>query len=237
MTIKTKEPDLPTEFPPARLFLDDIEEIVRILVDSNKNSHPSGSHDENAKLRAEFTVKDQVCNEVEELHKIAKKTTELLIRLEWETGFTASTLIFYRNGTLLSSYFLEREGHLSLFHKLAPIFRRRNLWFRTLVHSRPALFPALVVLWLSTIITWLIFTLNKRTPPILAAATVALMIPILITFLAARIHHTTIIMRHSSEPSALRQELLHKFPLVAISSVLTFLLTLLGLYLKHKYWP
>ncbi len=58
-----------------------------------------------------------------------------------------------------------------------------------------------------------------------------------ITFGEILFQHTVIILRPSSEPSPLRQELLHKFPLVAISSALTFLLTLLGLYLKHKYWP
>ena len=56
-------------------------------------------------------------------------------------------------------------------------------------------------------------------------------------FVFGGIAHSTVIMRPSSEPSPLHQELLHKFPLVALSSVLTFLLTLLGLYLKHKYWP
>jgi len=43
VTIRTKEADVPHEFPPARLFLDDIEEIVSILrqaVESRKmDSH------------------------------------------------------------------------------------------------------------------------------------------------------------------------------------------------------
>jgi len=34
VTIRTEEPKVPANFPPARLFLDDIEEIIRILRES-----------------------------------------------------------------------------------------------------------------------------------------------------------------------------------------------------------
>jgi hypothetical protein len=238
VTIRTKEAEVPSEFPPARLFLDDIEEIVRVLVDANKDSNPLAHQNEDAKTKITFTIKDQVCDEIDELPKIAKKTTELSIMLEWESGLAANSLTFYRDSSSLGSYLLSSEGHLSLFHKLAPIFKRRNRRFAMLVRSsRPILLTLVVLLLLP--VTTIIYVPSMRTPSmlILAIVTGLLSTAIFITVLAARSHHTIIIMRHSSEPSALRQELLHKVPVAAVSSVLTFLLTLLGLYLKHKYWP
>jgi hypothetical protein len=238
VTIRTKEPEVPSEFPPARLFLDDIEEIVRTLVDANKSHNPYASQDEDAKLRVEFTIKDQVCDEVEELPEIAKKTTELSIQLEWESGYIANSLRFYKDGSMLSTYVLTREGHLSLFHKLAPIFKRRNLWLRTLVHSHRESSLALIIASCFTVATVVAMFIFK--PPNHQARTIAfglLLVSIIITLSATLYRHTIIIMRHSSEPSPLRQELLQRAPLAAISSVLTFLLTLLGFYLKHKYWP
>jgi hypothetical protein len=237
LTIRTKEPDAPTAFPPARLFLDDIEEIVRTLVDANKDSNPA-PHDEEAKLKVTFTIKDQVCDEVEELPKIAKKTDELSILLEWESGLIANSLRFYSDGSSLGTYLLTNEGHLTLFHKLAPIFKRRNLWLRTLVHSHRESSLALIIascLTVATLAVMFIFKPSNHQVRIVAFA--LLLVSIIITLSATLYRHSIIIMRHSSEPSPLRQELLQKAPLAAISSVLTFLLTLLGFYLKHKYWP
>jgi hypothetical protein len=83
VTIRTKEPEVPDEFPPARLFLDDIEEIVRILTDATENRKEEPRRlgeeflsklanaaestnekirlpDEGARTRVTFTIKDQV---------------------------------------------------------------------------------------------------------------------------------------------------------------------------------
>jgi len=55
VTIRTKEPEPPEGFPPVRLFLDDIEEIVRALVDAHKKSNPSAPH-EDAKIKVTFAI-------------------------------------------------------------------------------------------------------------------------------------------------------------------------------------
>src|SRR6266481_1014625 len=135
VTIRTKEPEPPEGFPPVRLFLDDIQEIVRTLVDDHKKSNPPAAH-EDAKIKVTFTIKDQVCDEVEELPKIAKKTTELSVQVESKTSVTTYYLRFARYlGSTLDAYGLTEEEHRRLFHKLAPIFKRRNLWFRTQLWS------------------------------------------------------------------------------------------------------
>jgi hypothetical protein len=239
VTIRTKEPEIPTEFPPARLFLDDIEEIVRTLLAANKDLNPGVPPGEGTKLKVTFTIKDQECDEVEELPKIAKKTAELSILLGWESGYAANSLTFRRDGSYLATYMLEKEGHLSLFHRLAPIFKRRNLWLRTLVHSHRQSSLTLIIASCLTVVTVAEMFISKHPNDMAGTIALALLLmSIIITISTTTLYrHTIIIMRRSSEPSPVRQELLQKAPLAAITSVLTFLLTLLGFYLKHKYWP
>ncbi len=183
VTIRTKEPEVPSEFPPSRLFLDDIEEIVRTLVDANKKPDFLAPQDEDAKIKVTFTIKDQACDEVEELPKIANKTTELSILLEWETGLIANSLTFHREGTFLSTFSLAEEGHLRLFHKLTPIFKRRNLWLRTLVWSHRTFFIGMLSVVVATMPVVTIM-LGKHIPltPTIAAA---LLFVSMITTLAA----------------------------------------------------
>jgi len=242
VTIRTKEPEPPEGFPPVRLFLDDIEEIVRALVDAHKKSNPSAPH-EDAKIKVTFAIKDQVCDEVGELPKIVKKTNELSIQLESETVVASNFLRFNRFGSTLDAYVLTEEEHRRLFHKLAPIFKRRNLRLRTVLWAHNMLL--LGVLFSSCFVAIglaFIFMLKHApaTQPMRSMVVALLVGAAIISFragLAIGTWHSVIILRHSSEQSPLRQELLQKFPLVAMSTVLTFLLTLLGFYLKHKYWP
>lgn len=233
VTIRTKEANVPDEFQPARLFLDDIEEIVRILV--------SAIQGPNAQIiTVRFTIKDRVCDETQELPKIAKKTSDLWIMAESANFGPAVSLLFSEHGSHLSSYALIELEQLRLFQKLAPIFKRRNLRLRTFVWSHyrgslAALFGACLAI-LGSVAT-VILKPGMIRHPVRGAVAALPLVSTIIALVAILSYHSIIIMRPSSEPSPLRQELLNKFPLVAISSVLTFFLTLLGLYLKHKYWP
>jgi hypothetical protein len=243
VTIRTEEAEVPSEFPPARLFLDDIEEIVRILVVAAENRKREGNlHEDPARTRLTLTVKDRVCDEVQELPKIAKKTINLSVKVErqyWSQTF----LRFSRYGTSLGFYGVTREEQLSTFYNLAPIFKRRNLWLATLVRPHRTLILTLVVLLTLApiaLIYMIIHMLDKHTARMLAMASIVMSLftmAISTTFLATNIHHSIIILRPWSEPSPPRQDLLSKILPVAIGCSLTFLLTLLGMYLKHKYWP
>jgi hypothetical protein len=244
VTIRTKEAEVPSEFPPARLFLDDIDEVVRILVAGAENRKREGSLDEDpARTMLTLTVEDRVCDDVQDLPKVAKKTINLLVRVERQY-WTQTSLGFSRSGTYLSFYGVTREERLTTFHDLEPIFRRRNLWLATFLSSQRKLFITLLNLWLFTaMVLVLIYMSNKQTPRMLTLGFWMLLLstPIMISLFATTRHHSIIIMRHSSEPSALRQGLRDKLPAmligIAIGGVLTFFLTLLGYYLKHKYWP
>lgn len=232
MTIRT-EPEVPDEFPPARLFLDDIEEITRILAEAIEKLP-----DQDEKITVKFSIKDQVCDEVQELPKIARKTSDLSISVTLSGDeYSDSTLRIGHTSFLCFAGFT-REQELNMFYKLAPIFERRNLRLRKFLRSHPVVAVSLGGLSFggAAAIVPLVELLTHKSS-MLATACGLLSMAIFIAILASMYLGSTVIMRPSSEPSPLRQELVHKFPLVAMSSLLTFLLTLLGLYLKHKYWP
>lgn len=261
MTIRTKEPEVPDKFPPARLFLDDIEEIVRILVDATENrkeqSRPSAAFlatladpdnpnenprlfDQPARTSVTLTIKDQVCDEVQELPKIAKKTTDLQIDVVTNRWTVAVASLAFRkeDGSDLRCFRLTDEERLNLFHKLTPIFKRRNLRLRTLAWSHYWFFVgALFTSCLLALGVLAILTSKHPIHPTRAIVVALPLVSIIVTLWPILSRHSIVVLRHSSEPSPLGQELLQKAPLAAISSVITFLLTLLGFYLKHKYWP
>ena len=124
-----------------------------------------------------------------------------------------------------------------MFHKLSPIFTRRNRWLATLAKSHRTLFSALSTLLYFAAVIPVIILINRQTPPIWAIAIGLLSAATVITVWTTGSHRGIVILRRSSEPSPLSKNLLQKIPLMVMTSVLTFLLTLLGFYLKHKYWP
>jgi hypothetical protein len=236
VTIRTREAEPPTQFPPARLFLEDIDEIVRILVEAAATQRPSDNGD---KPKVTLTTKGQVCDTVEELPKIAKKTLDLSVEVETQKWSIASVK-FYRYGTYLGFYGVPTSEKLIIFHKLEPIFRRRNRWLAALVIPFSRSIVTLVML-LALASVALVFIPIKHAPPRLHYVFSLLSVTIASAFLIIRRHHSIVILHHSSEPSAVSQGLRDKLPAALIGatlgSVLTFLLTMLGLYLKHKYWP
>ena len=255
VTIRTKEAEVPSEFPPARLFLDDIEEIVRILLEATENRNaPSRQRADRLarniadvgqspplaldfKTTVTLAIKDQVCDQVRELSKVAKKTSELSLTIASHPWGPDTSLTFSKSGARLRALAFTRDEQLNIFHKLAPVFKRRNLWLATLNHRYSNLFGVLTLaLWFCAAIPALTL-LNKQVPTTRAILVGLPAAAIIITVLATGSNHNSIVMRRFSEPSPLSQGLPQKILLVVISSALTFLLTLLGFYLKHKYWP
>jgi len=226
VTIKT-EPEVPDEFPPARLFLDDVEEITRILVEATEKL------DQDEKSTVKLSIKDQVCDEVQELPKMARKTSNLSVSVTSGDKFSSSTLRI-GHSIFLSLGGFTREQELIIFYKLAPIFKRRNLWLRTFVHSHPVVVPALSGLSFAgaVAIVPLVGLLTHKSS-MLATTCGLLSMAIFIIILTNMSLSSTVILRHSSEPSALRQGLRDKLPAALIGavlgSVLTFLLSQLGL--------
>ena len=238
MTIRTKEPYVPDEFPPARLFLDDIEEIIRILREFlETRKMDSRSTVEDLKMSLKFSSAGKECDDLEDLPKIAKSNREFTISLT-KGDWPQQTLRFHPwLGTMWLSSGLNTEDTWSAFHKLEAIFKKRPRRWSSMLRSIP--WWQVWTLWFAAMWSppFLAPQLHNLMPHLTVGGITLLLYTIIVTAAIIGLRHTTIVFRHSWAPSPLRQELLQKLPLIIITSALTFLLTLLGFYLKHKYWP
>jgi len=95
VTIRTEEPDLPSEFPPARLFLDDIEEIVRILQEFlETRKMDSRSTVEDLKMKVTFSTGGNECDDVHDLPKIGKSNR--VLRVSVARGVPPAAILVFR---------------------------------------------------------------------------------------------------------------------------------------------
>jgi hypothetical protein len=234
VTIRTREEDAPSGFSPARLFLDDIEQIVRILVEATENAKEKWTQPGvDAKTSVTLAINDQICDEVEELPKVAMRTTNLSIRVVVPKSLPETSLTFGKQSNWLRLVGFTREQEFAIYYKLLPIFKRRNRWWGTVVRTHRTLLLTLLVLM--NIALFLIPRKHAPTWLVLGIGIPGMLLSV--AFLAAIWSHTIIILRHSSQRSTLRQEMMSKAIPIAVGCILSFILGLLTLYLKHKYWP
>lgn len=142
MAIWTKEQDiLLSGFPPARLFVDDIEEIVRIFRELVE-SHPIDprSTTKNPKIKVLFSTPGEECDDIQDLPKIAKRCRELTIEVS-RGDFLSTSLLIHPTFTLLDSSGLTKEEKWSASRKLQPIFNKRG---RPFAQAFPFIFSFIV---------------------------------------------------------------------------------------------
>jgi hypothetical protein len=104
MTISSREKPVPTGLPSARLYLEDIAEIVRILVEATRDREQNlGSPVDS---RTTFRVGDRISDDIQDLPRMAKSPKEFELwvskdkinyqasfgvsqhHTQWTTGFT-----------------------------------------------------------------------------------------------------------------------------------------------------
>jgi hypothetical protein len=238
VTIRTKEPGVPEEFPPARLFLDDIEEIVRILREFIE-SRETGSHSsvEDLKIKVRFSTGGKECDDIQDLPKIAKSNRELSIEVARGRWVEAYLRCHPWLGTLWWSMGHSQEDKWSAFRKVQPVFQKRSRRWSTLLHSLP--WWLVLPLWTAPIgAVLLLMPLLYNLMSHRAAHTIqALMEGIIFTVMVIGARHTTLTLRNSWDPSPLRQYMKDKLIPVIAGTLLGIAGTALTLYLRHKYWP
>ena len=231
VTIRTKEAAVPNEFPPARLYLDDIEEIVSILLEEvEKRKEHWNRSEENAKTSVTLAIKDRICDKATELREIAAKTKDISIKVDVSTKLPTAYLTCSSYGTNLSLGGFMREQQLVIFHRLSPIFDRRNRWLAAFYYSNRRLIVPLM--FLLNIPVFINLFKPKYVSNAVSLTCTFLIFALLVSFVAAN-YHTVIILHNSSERFARRHENTWKI----IPIIVSFLLGLLTLYLKQKYWP
>lgn len=195
-----KKADVPSEFPPARLFLDDIEEIVRVLWKAIESQETNHTTVEDLKMKVRFSVGGQECDEIQDLPKIASGIRPLEIRVGRGRG--TATLIIIRPwfGVTWVTWDLTEEAW-SIFPKLQAVFQKRKRRWTILLHSLPGWLSwslPNVVLWFGVYLSFPPYKLIQRNISIaiargLLGATIAAVIT------GAR--HTILTFRHSWDSS------------------------------------
>ena len=137
MSIRRRETQIPTEgFPPAKLYLDDMREIIEIFRESTEYKTSERNKDEPERLV--FECDDKSCETLEDLQTIGAKTVNFVVTFDLQGVAHEltihTTLIFWR------FYGLKREGGWDtyfLFQKDFACFGPAAATFRPLPQAAP----------------------------------------------------------------------------------------------------
>ena len=167
MAIKPLPHSIPGNLPPAKLYLDDIHEIFRILTDSNPD------------CEASFVAGQSKCDTLDDLKELRGRTTHFVMNVSsprkhqtLELTPSVTRLHIDEIGDQLVAW--------SKYVNVAAIFEKRKLRLKSVVHSlAPLLFAALCLLALAL---WMfvphaakplsIYEMNRLVTGILLAAAV-----------------------------------------------------------------
>jgi len=241
MTIHRKEEPDPTELPPARLYFDDVKEILHLLREAVKepaDAQQPTTADETLTTRIE--VRDQVTDDLNDLPKIHPAVTRDLF-LEIRGDMRNASVRITETYASLYTFALTQNGHLGLFHQLDALFQSKASAWRKLLHSHRAasnqLYGAATALLLVLMgAPFLLIRYSHPPWPTVAIGLLALNALFLIALRVGLRTHTVVSFRPRSEASALRREHTWKILPLLISAVLAILGTLLVQYVIHTIW-
>lgn len=247
MTIHVTEPEVPRALPHARLYLDDIEQIVHTLSDVEckvANAAPGTHQPPQPTLR----VGNKETHEIEDLPRITKTTSDLTIRLETQR----LTLIFQVGGSGPQwwSAGLTRGDAWETHHKLEAIIRPRVVLLGVLARTRPgALYTALgaaamLGAFLALLATYVLA--HKFVPHLLTSWYGSLIIGLLegtAVVLGFKLTNlifeprSNVTLRYSYDQTARREERNSKLFFAVLGFVFGVVGTLLSQYLSKLIWP
>lgn len=239
--LRQKEPQPEICLPPAKLYLDDIEQIIQILTEALGTEQDSFGGVEPVELL--FQIHDHTTDDIHDLSKIhPDHTNDFYVDVRKAHGGHASVTINKSNAVWYS--FGLATNDWELFHKLEALFETRERRWKKLLHihskisswvygaTSALLFVALgsliVLRFVPRIPSWI------QTPVILL---VVILVPLVISLRIGLSSHSIVIFRNRADHASQGQEQALKTLLEISKLVISFLLGVLTLYLKHKYWP
>lgn len=229
MAIRRKEMQIPEGFPPAKLYLDDIREIIEMFRESIKYKTSERNTDSE---RLVFECDDKACETLEDLQAVGGKTVNFVIRISLQG--VEHTLAVHPAHVFWRFYGLTIAGGWDTYRKLAAVFKSRCDKWKATFCSIPLWVPSLVG---PPLCLALLFILKKLMPANLAAVLDFGVILLFMVFWAvAYFRPTVVFLRPSNESSGFR-ELIKKSTPQIIAALIGVGATLLGVYLRHKLWP
>jgi hypothetical protein len=121
MTIRSRPQSLPTELPPARLYLDDLTELIQILAEDYSDPQVT------------FTVGNHVCDTLKDLKQLGRRATDFQIEVR-AAQYNSSGVRLSRHGTSFFIYGNRSEGW-SKYSRVLAVFQKRRLTLKWLLGS------------------------------------------------------------------------------------------------------
>src|SRR3981081_3622680 len=157
---------VPSDLPHARLYLDDLEEISRILVDALVSSSDEGLE----QSRVVYRVGDLRMDSIDDLQQRGGSAKELEMQVKVgpyrELGLRFSGML----EPSLRLYSLKDPEHWAVYAKIKSIFERRQLTLKNSIASLPSwlkwtLYALFVLIFPNTL-----WVLHVTRPVVLTAA-------------------------------------------------------------------
>ena len=141
MTIKPFPQSIPTRLPPAKLYLDDITEIVQILTDSSTD------------CQASFVAGTSKCDTLDDLKDLGGRATHFVMNIS--SPGKHQTLELTPSSTRIHIHELgDQLPAWSKYVNVAAIFQKRKLRLKSAI--RAAGWPIFAALWLLTVAFWVL---------------------------------------------------------------------------------
>lgn len=236
MTIRQSEPEIPMSLPPARLYVDDIEQIIKIFTDA-LNAVPHGPRDrEEDEIITAFRMGTTECDDLKDLVEISDSPAEFGLTVE--KGSMYCTFSTDRDSTRwYSSYGFETGQKWSVYHALEQLLRKRKrtFWGGDVLDETIDLFVPLLCGVLVAVIPYLWPAFKHFITRIvvvfgLEAAVIAVLV---ISFRRVR-HHTVIIFQRSWDKKKTRDQFRGQLTIAIIAAAVGAILGIVGtLLVKH----
>lgn len=239
MAIRPLAKTIPRDFVPARLYLDDIEEILRIFADTERDQQEKG-RDPNEKLRTAFVVGNETCDEMADLRKIHPPYAHNFTVGAERRGFTAKVNIS-ESSAQWYAYGLTENEEWGIFHKLQRVFEARKLRWKASLRSHSHFSNWLEgAMWgasFSFFVGLQLAAQFSRTATVAMFAGLLVFVTVAVALRLGLRRHSVVIFRSRSEYHSERRQTAWKVLPEIIKLTVAFLLGLMTEYIKHKLWP
>lgn len=127
--------ELPHDLPPARLFLDDIRDVIEIFRGGAKYCAWQADHN-SPEPKLSFQARGFACDTLEDLHILGGETTAFKLHFDEARGYSA--YLHIARYTLWNTFGLSEEGQSVVYGKLRALFDSRIVRWKAFFHALPS---------------------------------------------------------------------------------------------------
>jgi hypothetical protein len=127
--------ELPTELPPARLYLDDVEGLVDIFREAaaHQSWEPLGGE---AQPRVSYQIGEYTCDTIDELRSLGNEAANFRIAVGKRGGYKVQITV-ERLFSSVSSFGISEEEQWAVYAKVRAVFENRSVRWKSVLHGIP----------------------------------------------------------------------------------------------------